>query len=145
MNDDCNTNTSWTAVTYNLSVSFQPVVRKPRRFNPLRIPKELQKALPFKSKPKLQQRKGATPRDLQRPSVIREPHERKVSPSASSRHEHEHLKNLSSQQVDSFLLRSANKKDKYTPKEKLHHTLEQCIYILLCIIFYYILAPSVLT
>ncbi|CAM9120465.1 unnamed protein product [Lampetra planeri] len=40
---------------------------------------ELQKALPFKSKPKLQQRKGATPRDLQRPSVIREPHERKVA------------------------------------------------------------------
>lgn len=59
--------------------TFQPVVRAQRHFNPLHIPKELQKALPFKSKPKQQQPKGKTPRDLQRPSVIREPHERKVS------------------------------------------------------------------
>lgn len=58
---------------------FQPVVRTKRQFNRLHIPKELQKALPFKSKPKLQQPKGKTPRDLQRPSVIREPHEKKVS------------------------------------------------------------------
>ncbi|XP_023197045.1 ribosome biogenesis protein BMS1 homolog [Xiphophorus maculatus] len=58
---------------------YKPVVRAPRRFNPLHIPKELQKALPFKSKPKQQQPKGKTPRDLQRPSVIREPHERKVA------------------------------------------------------------------
>lgn len=57
---------------------YKPVVRAPRRFNPLHIPKELQKALPFKSKPKQQQAKGKTPRDLQRPGVIREPHERKV-------------------------------------------------------------------
>lgn len=58
---------------------YKPVVRAPRRFNTLHIPKELQKALPFKSKPKQQQPKGKTPRDLQRPSVIREPHERKVA------------------------------------------------------------------
>ncbi|PWA14093.1 hypothetical protein CCH79_00016703 [Gambusia affinis] len=58
---------------------YKPVVRAPRRFNRLHIPKELQKALPFKSKPKQQQAKGKTPRDLQRPSVIREPHERKVA------------------------------------------------------------------
>lgn len=54
------------------------MVRAPRHFNPLHIPKELQKALPFKSKPKQQQAKGKIPRDLQRPRVIREPHERKV-------------------------------------------------------------------
>ncbi|KAM9838106.1 ribosome biogenesis protein BMS1 homolog [Aulostomus maculatus] len=58
---------------------YKPVARAQRCFNPLRIPKELQKALPFKSKPKQQQPKGKTPRDLQRPSVIREPHERKVA------------------------------------------------------------------
>ncbi|XP_076005774.1 ribosome biogenesis protein BMS1 homolog [Genypterus blacodes] len=58
---------------------YKPVVRAQRRFNTLHIPKELQKSLPFKSKPKQQQRKGRTPRDLQRPSVIREPHERKVA------------------------------------------------------------------
>ncbi|KAK5617982.1 Glycoside hydrolase 2 (Mannanase, beta-galactosidase) [Crenichthys baileyi] len=58
---------------------YKPIVRAKRRFNPLHVPKELQKALPFKSKPKQQQPKGRTPRDLQRPSVIREPHERKVA------------------------------------------------------------------
>ncbi|XP_037319334.2 ribosome biogenesis protein BMS1 homolog isoform X1 [Pungitius pungitius] len=58
---------------------YKPVVRTKRQFNPLHIPKELHKALPFKSKPKQQQQKGKTPRDLQRPSVIREPHEKKVA------------------------------------------------------------------
>lgn len=59
--------------------ALQPVARAPRRFNPLHIPKELQKALPFKNKPKQRQAKGKIPRDLMRPTVIREPHERKVS------------------------------------------------------------------
>ncbi|XP_076616874.1 ribosome biogenesis protein BMS1 homolog [Chaetodon auriga] len=63
----------------NTDSLYKPVVRAQRHFNTLHIPKELQKALPFKSKPKQQQPKGKTPRDLQRPSVIREPHERKVA------------------------------------------------------------------
>uniref|UniRef100_A0A3Q2ZJA5 BMS1 ribosome biogenesis factor n=1 Tax=Hippocampus comes TaxID=109280 RepID=A0A3Q2ZJA5_HIPCM len=58
---------------------YKPVVRTEAHFNPLHIPKELQKSLPYKSKPKQQQRKGKRPRDMQRPSVIREPHERKVA------------------------------------------------------------------
>ncbi|KAM6898713.1 ribosome biogenesis protein BMS1 homolog isoform 2-T2 [Lycodopsis pacificus] len=62
----------------NADSLYKPVVRAPRHFNRLHIPNELQKALPFKSKPKQQQPKGKTPRDLKRPSVIREPHERKV-------------------------------------------------------------------
>ncbi|XP_072312801.1 ribosome biogenesis protein BMS1 homolog [Eucyclogobius newberryi] len=62
----------------NTDSLYKPVSRAPRRFNKLHIPKELQKALPFKSKPKQQQPKGKTPRDLQRPGVIREPHERKL-------------------------------------------------------------------
>lgn len=33
---------------------FQPVERETRRFNPLRIPRKLQAALPFASKPKMQ-------------------------------------------------------------------------------------------
>ena len=57
---------------------LQPVVRAPRHFNRLNIPRQLQKALPFKSKPKQDQGKGKTPRDLIRPTVVREPHERKV-------------------------------------------------------------------
>nr|XP_046232490.1 ribosome biogenesis protein BMS1 homolog isoform X2 [Scatophagus argus] len=63
----------------NTDSLYKPVARNKRHFNPLHIPKELQKALPFKSKPKQQQPKGKTPKDLQRPSVIREPHERKVA------------------------------------------------------------------
>ncbi|XP_035260562.1 ribosome biogenesis protein BMS1 homolog isoform X2 [Anguilla anguilla] len=58
---------------------YKPVVRTRRHFNRLHIPKQLQKSLPFKSKPKQDQPKGRTPRDLQRPAVIREPHERKVA------------------------------------------------------------------
>uniref|UniRef100_A0A8C2AJA4 BMS1 ribosome biogenesis factor n=1 Tax=Cyprinus carpio TaxID=7962 RepID=A0A8C2AJA4_CYPCA len=58
---------------------YKPVVRQVRHFNTLHIPKELQKALPFKNKPKQMQAKGKTPRDLQRPAVIREPHEKKVA------------------------------------------------------------------
>uniref|UniRef100_A0A667ZBR4 BMS1 ribosome biogenesis factor n=1 Tax=Myripristis murdjan TaxID=586833 RepID=A0A667ZBR4_9TELE len=58
---------------------YKPVARAQRHFNPLHIPKQLQKALPFKSKPKLQQPKGKVPHDLQRPSVIREPREKKVA------------------------------------------------------------------
>lgn len=38
----------------------------------------MQKALPFKNKPKIQAKAGKVPRDKQRPAVIREPHERKV-------------------------------------------------------------------
>ncbi|KAL4613024.1 hypothetical protein GN956_G23033 [Arapaima gigas] len=58
---------------------YKPVVRTKRHFNPLHIPKKLQKALPFKSKPKLDQKKAITPRHLIRPAVIREPHEHKVA------------------------------------------------------------------
>ncbi|XP_034049597.1 ribosome biogenesis protein BMS1 homolog isoform X1 [Thalassophryne amazonica] len=63
----------------NTDSLYKEVVRVPRHFNPLHIPKELQKALPFKSKPKHQEPKGKIPRNLQRPSVIREPHERKLA------------------------------------------------------------------
>ncbi|RXN32450.1 ribosome biogenesis BMS1-like protein [Labeo rohita] len=61
------------------SLLMPPIERKVRHFNSLQIPKELQKALPFKSKPKQMQGKGRTPRDLERPAVIREPHEKKVA------------------------------------------------------------------
>ncbi|XP_053270057.1 ribosome biogenesis protein BMS1 homolog [Pleuronectes platessa] len=63
----------------NADSLYKPVVRAQRHFNPLHIPRELQKALPFKSKLKYKIRKGPTPRDLKRPSVIREPHEKKVA------------------------------------------------------------------
>lgn len=57
---------------------YKPVLRQKKHFNSLHIPKALQKALPFKNKPKLQAKAGKVPRDRWRPAVIREPHERKI-------------------------------------------------------------------
>lgn len=57
---------------------YKPIVRQKKHFNSLHIPKALQKALPFKSKPKTQAKAGKTPKDRVRPAVIREPHERKI-------------------------------------------------------------------
>lgn len=53
-------------------------MRQKKHFNSVHIPKALQKALPFKNKPKTQAKAGKTPKDRLRPAVIREPHERKV-------------------------------------------------------------------
>ncbi|XP_028940640.1 ribosome biogenesis protein BMS1 homolog [Antrostomus carolinensis] len=58
---------------------YEPIVREKRHFNKLHIPKALQKALPFKNKPKNLEKKGKTPKDQWRPAVIREPHEKKIS------------------------------------------------------------------
>ncbi|KAM6106101.1 LOW QUALITY PROTEIN: ribosome biogenesis protein BMS1 homolog [Pterocles gutturalis] len=58
---------------------YKPIVREQRHFNKLHIPKALQKALPFKNKPKNLEKKGKTPKDQWRPAVIREPHEKKIS------------------------------------------------------------------
>ncbi|KAK1274346.1 hypothetical protein QJS04_geneDACA012417 [Acorus gramineus] len=55
----------------------KPIERKPRKFNPLVIPKSLQAELPFKSKPKLQPSRKR-PLFEQRRAVVMEPHERKV-------------------------------------------------------------------
>ncbi|XP_055976730.1 ribosome biogenesis protein BMS1 homolog [Sorex fumeus] len=57
---------------------YKPIMRQKKHFNSLHIPKALQKALPFKSKPKTQAKAGKTPKDRMRPAVIREPHERKI-------------------------------------------------------------------
>ncbi|XP_009330960.1 PREDICTED: ribosome biogenesis protein BMS1 homolog [Pygoscelis adeliae] len=58
---------------------YKPIVREKRHFNKLHVPKALQKALPFKNKPKNLEKKGKTPKDQWRPAVIREPHEKKIS------------------------------------------------------------------
>ncbi|KAL0984596.1 hypothetical protein UPYG_G00143730 [Umbra pygmaea] len=63
----------------NTNSLYKPVVRTPRLFNKLHIPPQLQKALPFKSKPKKVQLKHQTPKDLKRVAVIWEPHQRKVA------------------------------------------------------------------
>ncbi|XP_070348030.1 ribosome biogenesis protein BMS1 homolog isoform X2 [Equus asinus] len=57
---------------------YKPIMRQKKHFNSLHIPKALQKALPFKNKPKTQAKAGKMPKDRLRPAVVREPHERKI-------------------------------------------------------------------
>lgn len=64
-------------IPVNKDSLYKPIERELRRFNVLKIPKKLQAALPFASKPKnLPQRK--TPLLENRRAVVMEPHERKV-------------------------------------------------------------------
>ncbi|XP_066990971.2 ribosome biogenesis protein BMS1 homolog [Anabrus simplex] len=58
---------------------YTPVNREPKVFRPLSVPKHLQKALPYKDKPK--KSVGISTKDhveKQRVAVVREPHEQKV-------------------------------------------------------------------
>ncbi|KAJ8774790.1 hypothetical protein K2173_017236 [Erythroxylum novogranatense] len=64
-------------VPLNKDSLYKPIERKPRKFNPLVIPKSLQASLPFASKPKdLPSRKR--PLLENRRAVVMEPHEQKV-------------------------------------------------------------------
>ncbi|XP_057840346.1 uncharacterized protein LOC131050177 isoform X2 [Cryptomeria japonica] len=64
-------------IPVNKDSLYKPIERQPKQFNALKIPKKLQQALPFKSKPKdLPKRK--TPILENRRAVVMEPHERKV-------------------------------------------------------------------
>ena len=56
---------------------LQPIERAPRHFNPLVVPKHLQRDLPFKSKPKLQ-KKQKKPSLATRRAVVMEPDEKRV-------------------------------------------------------------------
>jgi ribosome biogenesis protein BMS1 len=61
----------------NVNSTYKKVVRAPRRFNPLIIPKKLQAALPYGSKPKLMKpQREAT--YLQKRAVVMEPEEKKA-------------------------------------------------------------------
>lgn len=56
---------------------YAPIERAPRKFNPLRIPRKLQEALPFKSKPKVEP-KTKKPGYLARRVVPLEPQEKRA-------------------------------------------------------------------
>ena len=55
----------------------QPIERRPRTFNPLRVPKALQAALPFQSKPKDEAPRGRLSLEQKR-AVVLEPSERQL-------------------------------------------------------------------
>ena len=62
----------------NADSLYKPVERVTRRFNPLNIPKALQAALPFASKPKQDQPKAGRKGYLAKRAVVAEPEERKA-------------------------------------------------------------------
>ncbi|XP_056161423.1 ribosome biogenesis protein bms1 isoform X2 [Syzygium oleosum] len=64
-------------VPVNKDSLYKPIERKARKFNPLVIPKSLQAALPFASKPKDIPSRGR-PHLENRRAVVMEPHEKKV-------------------------------------------------------------------
>lgn len=64
-------------IPVNKDSLYKPIERQQRRFNVLKIPKKLQAALPFASKPKGHP-KRKTPLLESRRAVVLEPHERKV-------------------------------------------------------------------
>ncbi|EFA08649.2 ribosome biogenesis protein BMS1 homolog [Tribolium castaneum] len=58
---------------------YRPIERQPKPFKPLVIPAKLQKALPYRDKPKHGVKATDKKRGIDRVAVIREPHEQKVS------------------------------------------------------------------
>ncbi|KAI8804043.1 hypothetical protein BJ742DRAFT_682433 [Cladochytrium replicatum] len=66
-------------VPKNPDSEYKPIVRQPKRFNPLHIPKSLQAELPFTSKPKLDSKRKKPLYLTERKAVIMEPEERKVA------------------------------------------------------------------
>ncbi|KAB1219440.1 Ribosome biogenesis protein bms1 [Morella rubra] len=65
-------------IPVNRDSLYKPIERKPKKFNPLVIPKNLQAALPFASKPKDIPSRKRPLLENRRPAVVMEPHERKV-------------------------------------------------------------------
>ena len=57
---------------------YRPIKRETRRFNTLKIPKALQKQLPFKSKPKLIAKRAGKKSIASRRAVVLEPQEKRV-------------------------------------------------------------------
>lgn len=62
---------------YDANSSYKPIERPERRFNPLKLPKKLQAALPYASKPKLMKAQHRQTY-LQKRAVVMEPEEKKA-------------------------------------------------------------------
>ena len=66
-------------LTQNKDSLYKPIHRKKRVFNKLHVPKDLQRHLPYKTKPKLETKKIAGVNAANAVPVIREGQERKVA------------------------------------------------------------------
>ena len=65
-------------IPVNVDSIYKPIERKARVFNKLHVPKALQQALPFKSKPKLEQARTRQTLE-QRRAVVRDKDEKKLA------------------------------------------------------------------
>ncbi|KAL7747522.1 Glycoside hydrolase 2 (Mannanase, beta-galactosidase) [Sorochytrium milnesiophthora] len=101
---------------------YRPIERQVKRFNPLRVPKSLQAALPFKSKPK-DESKSKRPGLLQRRAVVMEPHESKVAAlmqQINTVHKDKEAKRVakSKESRAAYLKRKQQEEDKYADVKK---------------------------
>ncbi|KAF3785526.1 Ribosome biogenesis protein [Nymphaea thermarum] len=91
-------------VPLNKDSVYKPIDRKPKKFNPLRISKALQGALPFRTKPKLQPKRSSFERKR---AVVMEPHERRAHALI------QHLRLIRSDKMKKQKLKDAEKRTKY--------------------------------
>ena len=82
---------------------YKPIERQPRHFNPLKVPRTLQAALPFSSKPK-ELKKRNKPSYETRRAVVMEPEEKRV---------HTMMQQLRTVQRDKDNKRQASKKESF--------------------------------
>ncbi|KAK9150616.1 hypothetical protein Syun_008925 [Stephania yunnanensis] len=97
-------------IPVNKDSLYKPIERKPRKFNPLVIPKSLQAALPFASKPKDRPAQKRPPLE-QRRAVVREPHERKVHALV------QHLQLIRNEKMKKRKIKEAEKRKAHTAEQ----------------------------
>ncbi|XP_030765681.1 ribosome biogenesis protein BMS1 homolog [Sitophilus oryzae] len=118
--------------TPNTDHLYLPVVREEKPFKPLIIPAKLQKALPYRDKPKHDVKNMEKKKGIERVAVIREPHEQKISSmmkmiKASYQHKQERLKKETKERLEkhreevSNQEKSKDRKIKQKKKEVMRH------------------------
>lgn len=89
----------------NTDSLYTPIEREPKVFKPLVIPKKLQKALPYRDKPKYQDKNGKKP--LERVAVVHDAYEKKVATlmkmlKTNYEHKQEHLKQQTKERIEKY-------------------------------------------
>ncbi|XP_067140076.1 ribosome biogenesis protein BMS1 homolog [Centruroides vittatus] len=90
---------------------YTPVERKKRHFAPLTIPRDLQKELPYRDKPKLEPTKKTPSIQSKRVAVILEPHEREVA-NLMKTMSAVHNEKIKRERINMWLRVKAHKKEK---------------------------------
>ncbi|ERN00729.1 hypothetical protein AMTR_s00106p00106920 [Amborella trichopoda] len=105
-------------VALNKDSLYKPIERKPKKFNPLKIPTALQAALPFASKPKDTPKQKRQSLESLR-AVVMEPHERKVHALV------QHLQLIRSEKIKRRKLKNEEKRKAFEAKKAKDEQLSQ--------------------